>query len=114
MISTGAIQQIVENLKFDRYRNSTRQTYYRVWNLFNKFFIRLDIMPNNWEDSLVLFTAFLIKNDLKSTSIRSYLSAIRGVLTENSIKINEDRLLLNSMTRAMQAEERQSHNKTTY
>ena len=25
-------------------------TYYRIWRLFNQFFIRLDKKPNNWED----------------------------------------------------------------
>ena len=100
-LSTRAIKQIVERLKFERFSYTTRQTYYRVWKLFNKFFVRLERKPNNWEDRLVLFTGFLIDNELKSTSVRSYLSAIRAVLTENDIVINENRFLLNSMTRAI-------------
>ena len=48
----------------------------------------------------MLFTGFLIDNNLKSTSVRSYISAIRAVLTENTIEINDNKFLLNSLTRA--------------
>ena len=99
-ISTVVIQNIVDRLQMQRYRDSTRNTYYRVWRLFNEFFIRLDDKPQHWEDRMVLFTGFLISNNLKSTSIRSYLSAIKGVLAENLITMNEDRFLPNSLTRA--------------
>ena len=99
-ISTIAIERIVEQLRLKRCRTSTRQTYYRFWRLFNQFFIRLDKKPNNWEDRLVLFTGFLIENKLQSSSIKSYLSTIRCVLTEHRIEVNEDRFLINSLTRA--------------
>ena len=49
---------------------------------------------------MVLFVAFLIENDIKSSTIKSYLSAIRAILWENDIKLNEDMVLLGSLTRA--------------
>ena len=99
-ISTAAIQAIVDSLKSERYRDSTRQTYYRIWKLFNKFFIRLDDKPDTWENRLVLFTSFLMDNQLKLTTVRMYISAIRGVLQENDVELHEDQYLLSSLTKA--------------
>ena len=82
-ISTIKIKNIVDRLRTERCRDSTQQMYYRIWKLFNQFFIRLDSKPDTWEDRLVLFTGFLIENKLKSNTIRSYLLAIKGVLYEN-------------------------------
>ena len=99
-ISTSSIQAIIEKLKTEQFRNSTKATYYRVWKLFCKFFIRLDDKLMNWEDRIVLFTGFLIENKLKSTTVRSYLSAIRAILWDCEITLNEDTCLLNALTRA--------------
>ena len=49
-LSTLALQAIVEKLKLQRVRDSTKKNYYGVWKLFNDFFIQLDEKPNNWED----------------------------------------------------------------
>ena len=82
LISTAYIEDIVEKLSMEKHRDSTRETYHCIWKQFNKFFIRLDAKPCNWEDRLVLFTAYLVENKLKSSSIKSYISAIRSVLAE--------------------------------
>ena len=74
--------------------------YYNVWKNFNSFFIRLDNKPTDWEDRLVLYVGFLIDNNRKSATIKSYISAIKLVLLENDNELNEDRFLLNSLTRA--------------
>ena len=84
----------------ERFRSSTRKSYWCVWRIFNKFFIKLDCKLNNWEDRIVLFVGFLVENGLKSVTVKSYLSAIRAVLLENKIKLNEDLFLLSSLTRA--------------
>ena len=98
-LSTIAIQEIVDKLRLERCRDMTRRTYYRVWKLFNAFFIRLDQKPDNWESRMVLFTGFLIDNQLQSSTIRTYLSAVRSVLAEHDIIINENLFLINSLTR---------------
>ena len=90
----------MEKLKTQRYRDSTRQTYYRIWKLFAQFYLRLDHKPKYWEDRLTLFTAFLIEKKLKSSTVKSYLSAIKAVLTEDEIEFSENTFLLNSLTRA--------------
>ena len=56
--------------------------------------------PDTWENRLVLFTAFLIDNELKLSTVRTLLSAIRGVLLENNVRLHEDQYLLSSLTRA--------------
>ena len=81
-------------------RDSTRLTYHRIWKLFNEFFIKLDVKPESWEERLVLFTGFLVNKNLKASTVRTYISAIRGVLAESRIKIKEDSYLISSLTKA--------------
>ena len=59
-ISTAEIQRIVDQLKLDRFRSSTKRTYYNVWKSFNKFFIKLDDKPISWEKRLILYVGYLI------------------------------------------------------
>ena len=99
-ISTLEIQCIVDNLKGQRIRSSTKRNYYSIWKQFNKFFIRLDDKPNEWEDRLVLFVGYLINQNKQSQTIQSYISAIRGILAVNGIAIQEDKFMLSSLTRA--------------
>ena len=99
-ISMKDIEAIVDRLNMERCRDSTRKMYYRIWKLFNNFFLRLDSKPNNWEQRLVLFTGFLVHNNLKSGMVRSYISAIRGVLREIGVKLQENDYLLSSLTKA--------------
>ena len=77
-----------------------RQNYYCIWRTFNKFFLKLDIKPKNWEDRLLLFVGYLVEKQLKFTSIRNYISAIKSVLVEIDVRINEDTYLLNSLIKA--------------
>ena len=48
----------------------------------------------------MLFVGYLVNNKRKSTTIRSYISAIRAVLREDGEILNEDTFLLTSLTRA--------------
>ena len=52
-----------------------------------------------WEERIMLFVAFLIEENKQST-IKSYLSAIRAVLRQDRINLQEDQFLLTSLTRA--------------
>ena len=83
-----------------RNRSSTRSNYYSMWKTFNEFIVKLDEKPDTWEESLTLFVGYLVRMNKKSTTIKSYISAIRAVLFENKIKLNEDAFLLTSLTRA--------------
>ena len=64
------------------------------------FSIRLDVKPDNWEDRLVLFVGFLIEDGKKSSTIKSYISAIKSVLKKDGVEISENKYLLGSLTKA--------------
>ena len=97
MISTKQIENIVERLKNENNRDSTRQNYHCVWRVFSNFYLTLDVKPNNWEDRIMLFVGYLIENNKKHTTINSYISALKTVLREDGWKISEDHCLLNSL-----------------
>ena len=99
-ISTKAIQIFVDRLKVERNRSSTRRTYHGIWKTFNEFIIKLDNKPKTWEDRLTLFIGYLVSKRRKSGTIRSYISAIKTVLTKDGVTLNEDRYLLTSLTKA--------------
>ena len=99
-LSTAVIQQIMDKLKNESNRNSTKKNYHCVWRHFNEFFIKLDVKPRNWEDRLTLFVGHPIEDQKKSSTIKSYISAIKYVLREDRITINENKSLLNLLTKA--------------
>ena len=94
------IRAIVDNLKSQRFRDCTRCTYYRIWKIFGRSYLRLDVKPPTWEERIVLFAAFLIDNKLKSATVRSYLSALRSMLAEDGFELNKNLFLIGSLTRA--------------
>ena len=99
-ISTTEMQNIVERLRLQKHRSSTRQNYYTVWKIFSSFCLRLDNKPESWEDRIVLFIGYLIQNKKQSATVKSYLSAIRAVLQDDGIKLDENTFLVSSLTRA--------------
>ena len=98
MISTVAIEEILEKLKTQSRRDSTRANYYSIWKHFNRFFVRLDRKPRSWEDRLLLFIGHLIKHNRKSTTIRSYVCTIKAILFEFGYELKEDKTLLKALT----------------
>ena len=94
------IQQIIEKLKQEQNKPSTSNNYHSIWKKFNSFLIRLDHLPSTWEERLVLYVGYMAGSGLKSTTIKSYISAIRKVLTIDGYEWSDQKLLLNSLTRA--------------
>ena len=99
-ISTRDITNIIEKLKRDRVRDTTKRNYYCVWKNFNEFFIKLDNKPSSWEDRLTLYVGFLVQQNKKSTTVRSYISAVKAVLADDGVMLSENRYLISSLTRA--------------
>ena len=99
-ISTLEIENIIDQLKRQQHWSTTQKNYYNIWKSFNKFFIKLDRKPKDWGARLTLFVAHLINNKRQSSTVKSYISAIKAVLKINNIKINEDQFLLTSLTKA--------------
>ena len=87
-------------MRSQRHRNSTRLNYYAVLKVFNQFLIRLDCKPTSWEDRLTLFVGHLVQNNKKSSTVKSYISAIKSVLLEVNVELQEDRCLIMSLTKA--------------
>ena len=99
-ISTLGMQQIVERLKSQQHRDTTRKNYSGIWKLFNSFYLRLDIKPKNWEDRILLFTAYLVETKKQLSTVRSYISAIKAILQEDGRELDTDKFLLSSLTKA--------------
>ena len=91
---------MVETLRWQRHRASTRKNYHKIWNGFNKFLLNLDVVPDKWEDRIILFIGQLIAERKQSATIKSYISAIRAILRQDRVKLREDEFLINSLTRA--------------
>ena len=91
------IRLIIEMLKSQRHRSTTRANYYAVWKVFNNFIIRLDCKPKSWEDRLTLFVGHLVQSQRKSTTVKS---TIRAVLQEVNVELQEDRFLITALTKA--------------
>ena len=96
------IENIIDRLKNERYRTSTKKSYRSVWKNFNRFFIRLDVKPSNWEDRVSLYTGYLIGCKKQSSMVKSYNLAIKVVLCDIGIELDLDRCLITSLTKACQ------------
>ena len=97
-ISTDEMKGIIERLRMEKHRSTTKQMYYTVWKLFSKFNLCLDVKPTSWEDRIVLFIGYLVDCNKQSSTVKSYLSAIRAVLKDDGIKLDEDLFLVSSLT----------------
>ena len=94
------MEQMVEKLKRQCNRSSTANKYLDIWRIFNKFVIWLDKKPKTWEERLTLFCAYLVQEKRKSTTIKSYISAIKWVLRNDGYVWNEAKLQLTALTKA--------------
>ena len=101
VISTSAMERIIEDLKNQRHQNSTKKVYYSVWRKFNEFVIRLDRIPARWEERVALYCAYMIQvKQLQSSTVRSYVSAIKSVLQDDGYSWDQEFMLLATLTRA--------------
>ena len=79
--------------------------YYGVWKNFNQFLLKLDTIPPKWEDKISLFCAHLIENNkVQSSTLKSYMSALKLVLEEDGFKWDFDKILLSSLIRTCKDE----------
>ena len=99
-ISTKQIQLIIDKLIGQSQRNSTSNNYLRIWRQFNKFVINLDKKPNTWEDRVTLFIAHKIDQGMQSSTVKSYVSAIKKLLVDDGYPWDDQKVLLGSLTKA--------------
>ena len=99
-ISVNKIQLIIEKLKSLKNRETTKYNYLSIWRHFNRFISNLDRVPKTWEQRTVLFIAHLTDQGLQSSTIKSYISAIKCVLKDDDYEWDENQSLLSTLTRA--------------
>ena len=94
------MEDIIERLKYSQNRESTNKNYMHIWWIFNHFLGKLDSIPPGWERWTQLFVAHMIDIGLKSATVKSYVSAIKKVLTKDDYDWDDNLILLNTLTRA--------------
>ena len=100
-ISATAMERIVDDLKNRQHRSTTRDFYHKVWCNFNEFIIKLDVIPPRWEERTALYCGYLIEiQNLQSSTVRSYISAIKSVLSNDGYTWDREFALLSALTRA--------------
>ena len=99
-ISTRAVEQILEQLKSQTTRSSTAANYHSIWKKFNEFLIQLDKKPRDWEDRVSLYGAYLVHNGVQSSTLRSYVSAIKAVLILDNYQWRDEKVWLGTLTKA--------------
>ena len=103
-ISTTHMRKILEELKNERHQKSTRDNYYTIWKNFNKYILRLDVMPKTWEERVALYCAYLVsEKKIKSSTLRSYISAIKDTLLMDGYEWKTDKLLISTLTQSCKA-----------
>ena len=71
-----------------------------IWRQFNNFVMCLDVMPDSWEARTTLFIAKLVEEGKQSSSIISYVSAIKKLLVMDGYDWKDKEVLLQSLTKA--------------
>ena len=94
------MELILDKLKSVKHRQSTKNNYLSVWRKFNQFIIKLDKRPKYWEDSASLFGAALVHEGFQSSTLRSYMSAIKGILIDDGYPWDDNKLLLGTLAKA--------------
>lgn len=94
------MELILEKLKRCKYRDSTVANYHAIWRQFNRFVMRLDKKPKFWENRATLFGVALVQDGLQSSTLKSYMSAIKNVLLDDGYPWDNNRVLVNTLTKA--------------
>ena len=99
-LSCNELEVILEHLKYSQNRESTRKNYLTVWRKFNAFLIRLDKRPKFWEDRASLFGTHLVNEGFQSSTLKSYIFAIKHVVKNDGYNWDDSKVLLYTLARA--------------
>ena len=76
------------------------KNYLCVWRQFNDFIMCLDMIPKSWEERTLLFVEHMIEvHKAQSSTVKSYVSAIKRMLIDDNYKWDDNKILLMSLTR---------------
>ena len=96
----GRIKTIIEGFRSKQNRDSTAANYQNIWRHFNKFILSLDVISKLWEERASLFAAHLVHEGVQSSTLKSYMLAIKSMMTIDGYKWNNEVVQLNIMARA--------------
>ena len=100
-ISTASLREERESLKNNQHRPNTKKNYHGIWTAFNKFLIKLDQMPQSWEEKTSLYCTYLIsKSNIQSSTIRSYVSAIKSKVSADGYIWEDEKVWLAALTKS--------------
>ena len=85
-IYTADMERIIKKLKSRQTRGSTVNNYLHIWRAFNKFIIRLDVIPSSWEERVAYFAAYQANRVLQSSTLNSYISTLKSTLTTDGYR----------------------------
>ena len=93
------MERVLESLKCNQHRTSTVKVYHAIWTKFNSFLIRLDRKPNTWEERVAMYCAYLVDAGIQSSTLKSYVSAIKAVLKGDGYLWDDGKLILGAIIR---------------
>ena len=99
-ISSEYIVNLIEGFKTKQNKPSTSINYHTIWKNFNKFLIKLDNKPDSWEERVAFYGGYLVHQGVQSSTLKSYVSAIKKTLVLDGYDWNDDQLKLSLLTNA--------------
>ena len=97
-ISSAYVSQLLERFKNQRVKEPTALNYHGIWKNFNKFLIRLDTRPDTWEEKVAWYAGYLIDSGFQSSTLKSYITAIKKTLESDGYEWQQDKLKLTLIT----------------
>ena len=95
------MEAILERMRVKKHRSSMYNNYYKIWTAFNRFVVKLDVMPSTWERRTVLYCAYLVDQGIQSSTLRSCVSAIKCMVMDFvNYPWDDSKILLNSLVKA--------------
>ena len=91
------MNEIMEKLRGEKHKKTT---YFGIWRNFNRFVVRLDEIPKSIEMRVLYYITYLVDKGTQSSTIRSYVSAIKSVLADDDYELQVSKLILSALTRA--------------
>ena len=77
------------------------KNYLSIWRHFNKFLLRLEEIPSEWETRVSYFGAYLIEaHKVKSSTLKSYISALKHTLKIDGYEWDDSKVWLTSLVKA--------------
>ena len=71
-----------------------------MWKNFNQFIIKLDRKPKNWEEGVAWYATYLFHSGFQSSTIRSYITAIKTTLVNDDYDWNDNAEKFNMIIRS--------------